>query len=188
MHIHIFGLGPTLQEFNNLKNEFTIGVNDIYKHYPTDMVVCVDPPERFPKERREVMDRCKPKAGFLSNCQSWSYHPNYKQLHLAGRRGDVSRIDWDNIPKSTNSPFVACCIAYLMGAKRIILWGVDLNDHPELNNSSNEQATFEHYKLLSQELRKRGTDLVCGSVNSGLVQRGILKPWVFRINCPDGME
>ena len=49
-HFSILGLGESLKNFSP-NGSVTIGVNDIYKHFPADYVVCVDTPDKFNPER-----------------------------------------------------------------------------------------------------------------------------------------
>lgn len=162
MTIEILGLGESLSEYVPNGN-ITIGVNDIHSRIKTDYVVCVDVHEAFNRERLEVIKETKCK-GFYSQLDCWQLLPNFNKISL-------SRIcelnDVDKFRCSNNSPFVACVLAYKLGAKKIVLWGVDFRTHQHLKDASFLRA-LDHYKWLKSELKKNGCDLVIGSTYSAL--------------------
>jgi hypothetical protein len=62
---------------------------------------------------------------------------------------------------------VACILAYKLGAKEIVLHGVDLIDHPHIKGHSKEKALLD-YKNLNKAFNSRGVKLFVGSKDSSL--------------------
>lgn len=172
MKVHVLGLGETLNEFKPDGN-ITIGVNDIQRFHKTDYVVCVDHPDVFNAERLEAI-KDSDCIGFYTQLEEWKrYNPNVKIIEFNRGRGLIDGIDTDKFCYSNNSPYVACILAYKLGAKEIVLHGVDFNDHPHLNGASRDKA-FRDYKELQKALNKRGVSIYCNSSDSYLST--ILRP------------
>jgi hypothetical protein len=166
MKINVLGLGDSLEHYVP-DNNITIGVNDIHKHIKTDYVVCIDHMTAFSKDRLEVIMKTKCK-GFYSQIVDWGLIiPNFKFIEFNTGRGLLHKLDNDKFCYSNNSPFVACILAYKLGAKEIILHGVDLIDHPHIKGNSKEKALLD-YKNLNKALKSRGVKLFVGSKDSSL--------------------
>jgi hypothetical protein len=161
MTIEVLGLGESLSEYKANGN-ITIGVNDIYSRVKTDYVVCVDNFNPFTHERLQTILNTKCK-GFYTHLDCWESVKNYREIKLHR----VADLDSDLFRYSNNSPFVACVLAYKLGANRIVLWGVDMNTHHALNGNSREKAISDYVKLKS-DLLNRGCELVIGSPLSSL--------------------
>jgi hypothetical protein len=161
MTIEVLGLGESLSEYKPNGNT-TIGVNDIYSRVKTDYVVCVDTFEPFTHERlRTILNtKCK---GFYTHLDCWKSVQNYTEIKIHR----VAELDSELFRYSNNSPFVACILAYKLGAKKIILWGVDMNTHHALNGNSRDKAISDYIKLKG-DLKEKGCELVIGSPLSAL--------------------
>jgi len=158
-HFSVLGLGESLKNFSP-NGSTTIGVNDIYKYFPADFVVCVDKPERFTPERLKTITSSNHKK-FFSHLPEW--HPllsNFQLIKLFNGRGNFTNIDSDLIAYGISSPIVACVIAYKMGAKKIDLYGVDFNTHPQFVNKNLERAINE-FVLLNSVFKSKGIELTC---------------------------
>lgn len=167
MIIHILGLGESLKHYKPDGN-ITIGVNDIHKKHKTDYVVCVDHLTAFNKERLETILKTKCK-GFYSQIVDWGLVvPNFKIIEFNRGRGILDELDSDRFCYSNNSPFVACILAYKLGAKKIILHGVDFIDHPHINGNSKEKALLD-YKNLNKAFLSRSIELFVGSEDTNLI-------------------
>lgn len=167
MTIHVLGLGDSLEHYKP-DNNITIGVNDIHKFIKTDYVVCVDHLFAFSKDRLETIlkTRCK---GFYSQIVDWGMViPNFKLIEFNSGRGLLHELDNNKFCYSNNSPFVACILAYKLGAKNIVLHGVDLIDHPHIKGNSKEKALLD-YKNLNKAFKSRGVNLFVGSKDTNLV-------------------
>lgn len=74
-----------------------------------------------------------------------------------------------------NSPFVACNIAYLLGAKNIVMYGVDFMSHSKLKGSSTISKIVSDFEWLRDNLKERGANLYIGHEASKL--HGSLELW-----------
>jgi hypothetical protein len=161
MTIEILGLGESLSEYQPNEN-LTIGVNDIHSRIKTDYVVCVDNFEAFTKERLNTIlkSQCK---GFYSQLECWRNIPNFKRIELHR----LAKLTDEKFRYSNNSTFVACVLAYKLGAKKIILWGVDFRTHQNFKGNSYTKA-IEDFKQLKKDLHKLDCKLIVGSEYSAL--------------------
>lgn len=174
MKIAVLGLGPSLDNYSpSLYFDLVIGVNDISgrlgPEQDADIVVCVDTPNSFSNEpkRLEVIKNCRPIKGFYGNSNLWSiYQPNFNLLKLAPVRGDTSFID-THVLKSNNSTYVAVSLAYRLGAKEIVLYGVDFINHKHIKDKTLDMALKDFRKLYTA-LRERNVFLFVGSKESRL--------------------
>ena len=162
MTIEILGLGESLNEYKPNGNT-TIGVNDIHSLIKTDYVVCVDNFEPFTKERLEVILNTKCK-GFYTQLPCWKSVENYTEIKLHR----LAEMDSELFRYSNNSPFVACVLAYKLGATKIVLWGVDMNTHHALSKPNSFERAVKDYIKLKEDLFKRGCELIIGSDISAL--------------------
>jgi hypothetical protein len=161
MTIEVLGLGESLSEYKPNGNT-TIGVNDIHSRIKTDYVVCVDNFEPFTKERLEVILNTKCK-GFYSQLECWRNISNFKRIELHR----LAKLTDEKFRYSNNSTFVACVLAYKLGATKIILWGVDMNTHKHFVGNSFDKA-INDFKQLKKDLNQLGCELVIGSKISAL--------------------
>lgn len=156
MKIIVLGLGESLVNYSPTDIE-TIGVNDIWKHFKSDHIVCVDKPNRFDINRQNIIMESRPKT-FFTQLDEWRNVHNFKKIEFAIGRGKFDELDSDRICYGFSSPIVATVIAYKMGAKEIELFGVDFNTHPNFIDYKLEKAIRE-FVLLKKELNKRGVVL-----------------------------
>ena len=164
--IDVLALGESVHAYRD-KGNVTIGVNDIFRFYPVDFLVIADPPSRFVQERKSVILNSTPKR-FFSSFDDWrQLVNNFKILKLTKGRGRLDKFD-SEICFSNNSPFIAVCLAYHMGAKRIVLHGVDLKSHPALSRPNMLAASLKDYDNLNKALLKRNVDLFISSPMSEL--------------------
>lgn len=159
MKIHVLGLGETLEDFTP-DGSMTIGVNDIHSRVKTDFVVCVDNPKAFNKERLKTIRETECE-GFYTHVEDWKSVKNYKPFEMASIRGRLDELDSEKFCYSTSSPFVACVLAYKMGAKQIVLWGVDYMSHQAFKDHRRD-TVLRHFKDLQKEFNKRGVELFVG--------------------------
>ena len=147
--IAILGLGPSLSLYDPLEYSFSIGVNDIWKHHHTDVIVCLDKRSIFAGERLVTIENSKPKD-FYSQIANWSYMPGFQILNLTAFYPDHGiNLGIQQIYKSYCSPFVACQVAYkYYRATEIHVYGVDMIDHPNLTHGLCDKIKlhFQHLK------------------------------------------
>lgn len=154
MKVNVIGLGATAKDFKP-DGSITIGVNDVQG---TDAIVCVDRIAAFSTERAHLIFS-NVTATFFSHIEDWQSVPMYKHIDLKAVHAHNNR--WNEfIPSSNNSPFVACGVAYkYFNATEIYLWGVDFNDHPNINGAMREQAVID-FALLQKILNKKGCKII----------------------------
>lgn len=167
MVIDVLGLGETLSTYQSRGN-ITIGVNDIFAKRPADFIVIADPPARFTPQRRQVI------AG--SHCQAVVSHyrdwqplvRNFRYIRLSSHRSTLKDLHGSYaFPFSNNSPFIACVLAYRLGAKRIHMYGVDMANHPSLGRDNMLRQAKADFKALYLELAHKGV-MLCACEGSAL--------------------
>lgn len=136
MKIDVLGLGESINRFNHSRN-ITIGVNDIFKHHSVDYLCIVDVPNKFTKERLHTILLSTPKK-FFTQLDEWQpLVNNYQKIKFANGRGNLKDLNNRELfCYSNNSTFVACVIAFKLGAKEIYLYGADFNNHPNFSENS----------------------------------------------------
>ena len=158
--IAVLGLGPSLDLFNPSEFDASIGVNDIWSKHHSDYVVCVDMPQRFTPERLRIIEESRP-VKFYSQLDYWQKHTNFERINLLPYYPEyICQLDTPSLPKSLCSPFIATVIAYkFLEAVEIHLFGVDMDNHPNLKGKTLEKIKL-HFTLLKQALRGKGVRLV----------------------------
>lgn len=161
MIVNVIGLGATAKEFKPDGN-ICIGVNNaITSSFGSyDYQVCVDKPMAF--NARKFADICSigmEVKGFFTQLEEWHRFPTFRKINLKAVHAHNNR--WNEfIPSSNNSPFVACGIAYkYFAATEIRLFGVDFNDHPNINGATREQAVKD-FQMLQKILNEKGCRII----------------------------
>jgi hypothetical protein len=159
MTIHVIGKGES-KEFFKHDGNITIGVNDVNRWIKTDHIVVVDPMDAY-KEGHEIYRN--------SNAMFWSqnednrnYVKNFTLIELARGRGVLDEFDSDRFVYSITSPFVAVHLAYKLGAKNIVMWGVDFNTHPNFDTDSLRNRALKDFGNLRKKLNERGVNFYVG--------------------------
>lgn len=156
MKINVLGLGTSVSRYNG--SGISIGVNDVWRYYPTDYLVVVDRPDSFNNEpeRLKVIKESKPIL-FFSHLPEWRFMNGYVEMKLANHRGDLSEIK-TKYPYSISSPYCAVAIAYKLGAKEIDIYGVDMNNHHAIKNEIRDKE-IERFKELFRLIQKDGVKI-----------------------------
>jgi SAM-dependent methyltransferase len=170
--IVVCGCGGSLAEFVDHEQYITIGVNDVGRLFQPTYLVVLNPRKQFAGDRFDYVARSRAQALFTQLSLGID-HPHIVRFNL-GVQNDVS-LDTPNVlPYTRNSPYVAICLAALMGAKQIGLIGVDFTDdhffgrtgqHPL---ASQLTAVDQQYQRLERALRTRGVSVVNLSIRSRL--------------------
>lgn len=156
MTINILGLGESLSRYIYDENK-TIGVNDIWKKVQTNYLVCVDRPSRFEPERLEIIKTCKPEK-FFSHITEWKqFHENYEHIDLCYE----AKLDSEQVRCSNNSTFVACIMAFRLGAKNIQIYGADFKTHKTLQNEYKQFRILRDFGFINSEFKAKGVKLCC---------------------------
>jgi len=159
MKIAVLGLGPSLNLFNYTDFELSIGVNDIWRFHKADVIVCLDKFSAFTPERLKVIHESKPKA-FYSQIVIWDTRTDFIKINLQpGYPDHICKIG-PVFQKSFCSPFVACQVAYWhYGATEIHLFGVDLLNHPHLDQALCAKIKI-HFRHLKRALDEKGCQMI----------------------------
>jgi len=161
MTAHIIGCGPAGSTWNG--EGFSIGVNDCWKYgRPTNHLVVLNSFESQPK-RKAIIDRSIPDV-FWGHLGKWESRPDFRMITMQPWKGNFVP---GKIYYSNNSPFVAVTLAYQLGYRTMVLWGVDFTEHPIIKNDLLKQ-TLKDFAELQAELIKNGASMYLGSKGSRL--------------------
>ncbi|MET3159981.1 glycosyltransferase family 9 protein [Bradyrhizobium diazoefficiens] len=170
--IVVCGCGKSLAEFADHEEFVTVGVNDVGRLFQPTYLVVLNPRSQFSGDRFDHVVRSRAQALF-TQLDLGIDHPRIVRFNL-GQQNGVSLDSPNALPYTRNSPYVAMCLAALMGAKRIGLIGVDFTDdhffgrtgrHPLAGQFS---AIDQQYRRLEEALRARGVAVVNLSSESRL--------------------
>jgi hypothetical protein len=187
--IAILGCGESGQHWDGQSE--SIGVNDCWKFgHPTDYLMVIDPPGRFTPARRKIIQNSKPKH-FITDSKAWLRH-FYGEKAERIKSGTEKFIHCINGPQLMtypfgiwkgkivhgkvqhwySSPFPAMSLAYLLGYKEIILWGVDFKTHKSWNPSKKAELAFQlqGYKEFVKALNEVGVKVYLGHHDSMLIE------------------
>jgi hypothetical protein len=157
--VFVLGLGETLKFFRDYDKP-TIGVNDIWSRVRTEIIVCVDAPFKFDEKRKRIISGSDPST-FYSHLYDWKaqFPETFSKIKLNNPGGEFKE---KLIYQSNNSPFVACSIAYTLGFKNIVLYGVDFNSHKKLNGYDTLKRINKDFLWLNENLKTRGVNMFVG--------------------------
>lgn len=162
----IVGCGSTAQNWHETRCDVSIGVNDMKKfgHDP-DYLLVIDSPKRFTKERIEIIKSTKSK--FITRDDQWKgiLGPSEKvRLQHFGKY-----LKKGHVYCSKTSTFVAMSLSFNMGAKDIVLHGVDFVSH-QVFHPGNRLYDYEmrQYEKFCRMLKEQGTQVWVISKDSAL--------------------
>lgn len=140
MLVSIIGCGTTAKDWFNTPCDISIGCNDMARFgRDPDWLVLVN--RRFTPEREKIIKATKAKR-VLTSIKHWKDHfKNAEEIRMQQPFG--KHLKKGHVYSSKTSPFIAMSLAFNAGATDIILFGVDLNNHPAIKD-----------KLLNYELRQ----------------------------------
>lgn len=158
MICNIVACGPSGKYWDG--KGYSIGVNDCRKWgHEVDILLIVNSLDKYP-ERKKIVQDSRPREKLLG-LGMWNGHPKYEPVPYMNKwRGT---LEHGKIYKSSSSPFIAATIAYNLGYDKIVLWGVDMNDHPIIKGPrlASEIGVFAS---LQNELLKKGCSMYLGQV------------------------
>lgn len=167
MTINVCGLGPSIKEYDG--SGISIGVNDVWRHVPTTYLLVVNNLSRWPDRHKYVVES-KPEI-LWSQIGTYASHPAYRFI------GSWQRWSVGTVPKpgtqysSNNSTFMAAARAKKMGATEIILWGVDFENHKDINGKILERAVSD-FVTFAEAVKKQGCTIRLGTQYGAL--KGLL--------------
>lgn len=158
--VAVLGLGPSIDLFDKQDYELVVGVNDIWRYFPADVIVCVDRPSAFTPTRLSVINHSQPQM-FYSHVFDWEHRRDFRKINLiSGYPDRICDLRQKGFWKSFCSPFVAVQVAWrLHGADDIHLYGVDLLNHPHLDQRLCQRIKV-HFDNLFRALRDQGCTVV----------------------------
>jgi hypothetical protein len=125
--IIVCGLGESLNTLTNPHEFITIGVNDIGRKFDPTYLVVMNGKDSFVPERWRWIETSWGKNIFTQlhdlDGQKGIIHFNL------GKRAGTNLDSDDSLPYTSNSPYVALCLAAYMGARVIGMIGVDFTDN-----------------------------------------------------------
>lgn len=156
--------GPSGKHGQTLDQNWTkIGINDVSSYYPDqyDYTFTADNPTRFNSQRQSVIINSP--GLFVSRDDNWRgkrsadeiYHIRQGELFLTPVTTQFNRHYFASII----SPFLAVQFSYYMGAKSILLCGVDLLNHPLINSQHQIKRVQKDFARLQAELKKNGASM-----------------------------
>ncbi len=130
--IYIIGTGPSLRVFNTqyLSNKITIGLNQAWKHLSTTYSISVHPELVIEYEKAEVKPKTKWIAKQKNEFGKKSLDdPNYYMFKTVDKDFSIfTKPRPDHLFIGRGVQQTAMNMAALMGAKNIILVGIDMTD------------------------------------------------------------
>lgn len=168
MTCFIIGCGSSGRDWFTHPHDVSIGCNDSIKHgRDTDYLVLINALQGFKREKEKLDLIQSSRAKVLTNSDSWkSMFRDYEKIKLVTFHKHIKK---GIVYSSKSSPFVAASIAFNMGAKDIVLFGVDMNTH-HLFNPENKLRDYEvrNFERLSKLMAAQGTTMWISSNESAL--------------------
>jgi len=164
--VYIVGGGPSLNNFdwNKLKNRNTIVINKAFYNLPTSQVMYWTD-SRFYTWYKTDIDKFK---GLKYTIRRSNYDENVMLLKKGPKHG--LSILKDTLAHGNNSGYAAINLAYLLGAKKIILLGFDMG-----NNTNGKSHFHDGYptKATSNEVYQKQFIPGFDSLWAALKEKGI---------------
>lgn len=159
MTYSIIACGKSAAEWQ--PNGISIGCNDVLKWgKPVDYLVLVNSPNKF-KQRLPIILRTK--AQVLTNMPgTWNKH--FKKTEHIRLSPFVVRVRPGMIYSSGTTPIIAMSVAIAKGATKLILWGVDMVDHPTFRVGVKKGDQEIHvYRKFFKEVALLGIEIYRGA-------------------------
>ncbi len=125
--IIVCGCGESLNDFKTPERFITIGVNDVGRKFQPRYLVVVNPRNQFSGDRFKYVETSQAEYLF-TQLDLKINHPNIVKFKL-GTFGGTDFSNREVLHYTNNSPYIALCLAILMGARRVGLIGVDFTDN-----------------------------------------------------------
>jgi hypothetical protein len=185
MKVSIVACGESAREWYKVPVDLSIGVNDCFKFgHEVDYLVLVNSPLKFEPRRAnnngvnrlETIYKSNPKKVFAHNSNWRSYFKYKSEFQTLSMRDYNGRYNKGRVYFSKTSPFVAITLAVSLGAKDIILWGVDMLSHWRFSPGKKEMdSELAMYNDLFGEIKSHGINIWIG--NKETVLKDYLQVW-----------
>jgi hypothetical protein len=158
--IIVVGLGKSaVARADALREYVTVGVNDVSRFLIPTYHILLDNWRRFPQERLVYIELCPAKIAFICH-ESWiprlTGAGSVRKIRLKRFDKTVS-VDIPEVLHFRTSPFAAIHLAYLLGAKRIGVIGMDLLKDHHMNRHGAD--INKNLSLLRKKLEAVGAEL-----------------------------
>ena len=174
MIFSVVGCGETASDW--IPRGTSIGVNDCFKWgKPTDALLVCNRPNQFRNGRHEIITNSKATHFYTDDDyygKLWRVHKKSMRKSLRSNNPalpEVRFLQWygslykDAVFYANSSPFIAMSLAYVLGAKDIILWGVDFRNHHSFNdNNPGTKIEIRAYMELISALKEQGVNVWLG--------------------------
>lgn len=176
----VIGCGLSAENWHQHSCDISIGVNDAAKFgKDPDWLVLIDSRNGFKNEpeRLKTITRTRAKAVF-TNGETWKKDfPDYHQLKMQQFSKFLKK---GRVYCSKSSPFVAISLAFNAGAKNIVLFGVDMVNHP-LFQSGKKLFDYEMRQMerFCGMIKEQGTNVFVSSEYSALSK--FLPVWNYSV-------
>jgi spore maturation protein CgeB len=162
--ILVCGCGASLNELSCPERFITIGVNDVGRRFDPTYLVVLNPRNQFTGDRFRYVEQSRAQAVF-TQLDLGIPHPHVVRFPL-GSQGGADFSNPEILHYTSNSPYLAVCLAVHLGARRIGLIGVDFTDHHFFATTGRHPLTARlnqidrEYAALERACRERGIAVV----------------------------
>lgn len=170
--ILVCGCGASLNELTCPERFITIGVNDVGRRFDPTYLVVLNPRNQFTGDRFRYVEQSRAQAIF-TQLDLGIPHPRVVRFPL-GSHGGADFSNPEVLHYTSNSPYLAVCLAVHLGTRRIGLIGVDFTDHHFFAATGKHALTSRldqidrEYAALGRACRERGIEIVNLSQQSRL--------------------
>ncbi len=160
----VCGCGTSLNELTCPERFITIGVNDVGRLFDPTYLVVLNPRNQFSGDRFRYVEQSRAQAVF-TQLDLGIPHPHVVRFPL-GSHGGADFSNPEILHYTSNSPYLAVCLAAHLGARRIGLIGVDFTDHHFFATTGKHALTARlnqinrEYAALERVCRERGIEIV----------------------------
>lgn len=160
MTASIVALGSSAKDWHQVPHDFSVGVNDaaVWGKDP-DHLVIVNFERKFTQERLNVIKRTK--AQVWTHTNTWKKHfPDAKVIKLSPFAGYYRPGMYYSL---RTSPIVAISVALNLGAKKLIIWGIDFRNHKAFNDGEKRGShEIKQYLKMFEFLKTKGIEVYLG--------------------------
>lgn len=161
----IIGAGESARYWGRNQFDLSIGVNDCFKFgYQPDQLVLINFERKFNPQRLKTILATRPQKVW-THTSTWKRHfSNAEVIKLCPFNGFVRN---GLIYSSKTSPLVALSLAVIQGASEIIVFGIDMLNHPSYRQGTKQgDHEIKIYLKFFEQLEKRGIKVWRGAHGS----------------------
>jgi hypothetical protein len=173
----ICGCGSSLNQYEKFDGHVIIGVNDAGRKIPCKYLVVVNEPHTFKWDRWKHVESNDSEYVFTHLPNLPLKNKDSKVVINLGKPNGTNLDNYGFIDYTTNSPYMACIIAYQMGARKIGLIGVDFTLNHFFGETGSHQVmrainlVLEQYANLGKALSEKGIRI------ANLSNESVIESW-----------